>query len=192
MHQKEMRLGNEQKMDENSLTAASESARTALKLCDEIIDAAMNTDQAEATRRSLRSLSGRSLRLVADCYACAGSAVTAEGLYQSSLASLELGNPLSSIERRLVYKSYSSLCSKWDKRTGDADKMEAKSGEVEGAHVEGPFAFDNAVSPDAAKLKGIDNAVAGNAEVSWPWYSRKTSAARRRRCRSCGTPGSCR
>ena len=121
----------EQKMDENSLTAASESARTALKLCDEIIDAAMNTDQAEATRRSLRSLSGRSLRLVADCYACAGSAVTAEGLYQSSLASLELGNPLSSIERRLVYKSYSSLCSKWDKRTGDADKMEAKSGEVE-------------------------------------------------------------
>ena len=41
----------------------------------------------------------------------------------------------------------------------------AKSGEVEGAHVEGPFAFDNAVSPDAAKLKGIDNAVAGNADI---------------------------
>ena len=41
----------------------------------------------------------------------------------------------------------------------------AKAGEVTGAHVEGPFAFDNAISPDAAKLKGIDNPVAGAADI---------------------------
>jgi phosphotransacetylase len=41
----------------------------------------------------------------------------------------------------------------------------ASAGEVEGALVGGPFAFDNAVSPAAAKLKRIDHPVAGNADV---------------------------
>jgi phosphotransacetylase len=41
----------------------------------------------------------------------------------------------------------------------------ASAGEVEGALVGGPFAFDNAVSPTAAKLKKIDHPVAGNADV---------------------------
>ncbi|MFT6408004.1 MAG: phosphotransacetylase [Arenicella sp.] len=41
----------------------------------------------------------------------------------------------------------------------------ANAGEVEGALVGGPFAFDNAVSPAAAKLKKIDHPVAGNADV---------------------------
>lgn len=41
----------------------------------------------------------------------------------------------------------------------------ANSGEVEGALIGGPFAFDNAVSPAAAKLKKIDHPVAGNADV---------------------------
>lgn len=41
----------------------------------------------------------------------------------------------------------------------------ASAGEVEGALVGGPFAFDNAVSPAAAKLKKIDHPVAGNADV---------------------------
>jgi len=41
----------------------------------------------------------------------------------------------------------------------------AKAGEVSGAHVEGPFAFDNAISPEAASMKGIDNAVAGRADI---------------------------
>ena len=34
-----------------------------------------------------------------------------------------------------------------------------------GATVAGPFAFDNAMSPKAAKIKKIDNPVAGNADV---------------------------
>tara|TARA_R110000772_G_scaffold49123_8_gene112996 strand:+ start:15638 stop:16567 length:930 start_codon:yes stop_codon:yes gene_type:complete len=41
----------------------------------------------------------------------------------------------------------------------------AGGGEVIGALVDGPFAFDNAVSPEAAKLKGIDSPVAGNADI---------------------------
>lgn len=41
----------------------------------------------------------------------------------------------------------------------------ANAGEVEGALVGGPFAFDNAVSPAAAKLKKIDHPIAGNADV---------------------------
>ena len=36
---------------------------------------------------------------------------------------------------------------------------------VDGARVHGPLAFDLAVSPDSARIKGIDNPVAGNADV---------------------------
>lgn len=42
---------------------------------------------------------------------------------------------------------------------------EAANGAVPGATLGGPFAFDNAVSPKAAKLKGIEGPVAGNADV---------------------------
>ena len=41
----------------------------------------------------------------------------------------------------------------------------AEQGEVPGAVLGGPFAFDNAVSPAAAKLKKIKHPVAGNADV---------------------------
>jgi len=41
----------------------------------------------------------------------------------------------------------------------------AQAGEVMGAIVDGPFAFDNAISPEAAKLKGIDSPVAGQADI---------------------------
>jgi phosphate acetyltransferase len=41
----------------------------------------------------------------------------------------------------------------------------AEQGEVPGAVLGGPFAFDNAVSPAAAKLKKIDHTVAGHADV---------------------------
>ncbi len=39
------------------------------------------------------------------------------------------------------------------------------SGDTRGAHIDGPFAFDNAVSPAAAELKGIDGPVAGRADI---------------------------
>lgn len=41
----------------------------------------------------------------------------------------------------------------------------AQAGEVTGAIVDGPFAFDNAISPEAAKVKGIDSPVAGKADI---------------------------
>ena len=41
----------------------------------------------------------------------------------------------------------------------------ANNGEITGATIDGPFAFDNAISPDAAKLKGVDSPVAGYADI---------------------------
>ncbi len=41
----------------------------------------------------------------------------------------------------------------------------AKETGVSGALIDGPFAFDNAISPDAAAVKGIDSPVAGRADV---------------------------
>ena len=41
----------------------------------------------------------------------------------------------------------------------------AKNGAVTGAIVDGPFAFDNAVSSEAAKIKGVRSPVAGRADV---------------------------
>ena len=40
-----------------------------------------------------------------------------------------------------------------------------EDGELKGCIVAGPLALDNAVSPEAAKHKGINNPVAGNAEI---------------------------
>ena len=44
-------------------------------------------------------------------------------------------------------------------------KRKAKAGAVPDADVDGPFAFDNAISPNAAKLKGIEGRVAGQADI---------------------------
>ena len=41
----------------------------------------------------------------------------------------------------------------------------AANGGVAGAIVDGPFGFDNAVSPEAARLKGIDSPIAGAADI---------------------------
>ena len=41
----------------------------------------------------------------------------------------------------------------------------AADGEVQGAVVDGPFGLDNAISREAAELKGIDSPVAGNADI---------------------------
>jgi phosphate butyryltransferase len=41
----------------------------------------------------------------------------------------------------------------------------AERGQITGAVVDGPLAFDNAVSPEAAKLKGVGGPVAGQADI---------------------------
>jgi len=41
----------------------------------------------------------------------------------------------------------------------------AERGQIKGAIVDGPLAFDNAISKDAAKTKGIDSPVAGDPDI---------------------------
>jgi phosphate acetyltransferase len=41
----------------------------------------------------------------------------------------------------------------------------AERGQISGALLDGPLAFDNAISPEAARLKGIQSAVAGQADI---------------------------
>lgn len=51
--------------------------------------------------------------------------------------------------------------------TVDAGKLAeaARRGEITGCVVDGPFALDNAVSREAAAIKGIDSPVAGEADI---------------------------
>jgi len=41
----------------------------------------------------------------------------------------------------------------------------AERGQITGGELDGPLAFDNAISPEAARIKGIKSAVAGQAQV---------------------------
>ena len=41
----------------------------------------------------------------------------------------------------------------------------ADRGQITGADLDGPLAFDNAISPEAASIKGIKSKVAGNAQI---------------------------
>jgi phosphate acetyltransferase len=41
----------------------------------------------------------------------------------------------------------------------------ADRGQITGAELDGPLAFDNAISPEAARIKGIRSAVAGQAQI---------------------------
>jgi phosphate acetyltransferase len=41
----------------------------------------------------------------------------------------------------------------------------ADRGQITGGILDGPLAFDNAVDPDAARIKGIQSAVAGRAQI---------------------------
>jgi len=51
--------------------------------------------------------------------------------------------------------------------TLDAQELAERNrrGEITGCQVDGPLALDNAVSAQAAKHKGIDSSVAGNADI---------------------------
>jgi phosphotransacetylase len=41
----------------------------------------------------------------------------------------------------------------------------AQRGQIKGATLDGPLAFDNAISKEAAKTKGIDSQVAGDPDI---------------------------
>jgi hypothetical protein len=123
------------KIGEEDLKNASEKAISSLRLLDGIVE--QSSSSGDDTREALRTLSGRSLRLVADCYARGGSAVTAEGLYQSAIDLLDEdkhvnhGGPQALIERREVYNSYATLYSNWEKRSRESNEMKKKANQLE-------------------------------------------------------------
>ena len=41
----------------------------------------------------------------------------------------------------------------------------AERGQITGGMLDGPLAFDNAIDPEAARIKGIKSAVAGRAQI---------------------------
>lgn len=122
-------------LKEEELKMASEYASLALKEHDDLIQLLSNqqnnNNQSNSNNQDLQVLMGRTLGLVASCYARAGSAVTAEGLLQSamdtykhpSLKDRKL-NPLVQIDSRSASLYYSSLCRNWEKRDSDAKLYE--------------------------------------------------------------------
>jgi tetratricopeptide (TPR) repeat protein len=102
------------------LTKASEYAKKALASYDDT----PGGKSAEGLRRVLT--------IVATCYHQAGNAVTAEGLFQSATDKKKKATgTLSQLELQEAYRGYSELCSKWDKREGDAKKILEKSLKIE-------------------------------------------------------------
>jgi hypothetical protein len=73
----------------------------------------------------------RVLSIVASCYHQAGSAVTAEGLFQSAI---DRKNILPGINVLLELQDaqlgYAGLCRQWEKREGDATRLEAEANEL--------------------------------------------------------------
>ena len=116
-----------------------------------------------------RGESAWALGLVASCYARAGAAVTAEGLFQSALdasSSFPFGQNLSAVkdagggavERGVCRSSpslgliardvrlwYASLCDGWEKRKGDADRLRRAAAMIEKEGVLKGFATDEDV-----------------------------------------------
>ena len=122
-------------LKEEQLRDASEYARSALKLFDEIsiIGHEDNTGGGN-DNKVIKQMTTRALGLVASCYARAGSAVTAEGLLQSTLDVYNQRSkkhdtnqphcPMFQIDSRSAFLYYSSICSNWEKRESDAKKNE--------------------------------------------------------------------
>ncbi|KAL7473207.1 hypothetical protein ACHAXS_013661 [Conticribra weissflogii] len=101
------------------------------------------------------SESARALGLVAHCYALAGSAITAEGLFQSALDAssscpygqilgksskreegvsekgISLSSPSLGLIARDVRLWYATLCDNWEKRTGDASRLRTAATKIE-------------------------------------------------------------
>lgn len=80
---------------------------------------------------------------------------------------VELARALDSREPRVALLSGAEVANPAMPSSVQAAEVAARAagGAVTGAVVDGPFGFDNAVSPEAARLKGIDSPVAGKADV---------------------------
>ncbi|MDP8211123.1 MAG: phosphate acyltransferase [Candidatus Stygibacter australis] len=74
-----------------------------------------------------------------------------------------LGNKLP----RVAILTHSEMVSLKNQSTVDAAILNVmnKRGQIKGCIVDGPLAFDNAISREAAQIKGIDSEVAGDADI---------------------------
>lgn len=72
------------------------------------------------------------LSIVAACYHEAGSAVTAEGLFQSAIQKEGMPqDPPTKLQLRDAHQQYAKLCAQWDKRTQDATNLEQQAQDLE-------------------------------------------------------------
>jgi len=109
---------------EEELKLASEYSSNALSFAEKL--------KGEVSDQDYQGALGRSLRLVASCYARADSALTAEGLFQSAIDSLEKASkdPMARLDLRDAHEHYAALLHQWDKRSRDAEIQEEKGRNV--------------------------------------------------------------
>jgi hypothetical protein len=81
----------------------------------------------------------RTLTMMATCYHKSGGAVTAEGLFQTAIASAKISKPqkqqhhldaLTKVQHRDALQGYANLCNDWDRRESDAARLEAQASEM--------------------------------------------------------------
>lgn len=75
---------------------------------------------------------GRTLSLLGTCYHKSENAVTAQGLFQSAVDYRPLhNNSLQALERRDALTRYANLCREWEKRQGDANRLQTQADMVD-------------------------------------------------------------
>ena len=115
--------------DDDLVQQASEFARKSLGVYDE------REKKISSDSTTLRHLGGwhRTLGIVAQCYQKSGEAVTSEGLYKpaTDMDTARVASPLQILEHRDNLTGYSDLCRKWDKREGDAKRLQVQAREAD-------------------------------------------------------------
>ena len=128
------------------LTVASQSCRDALQILDELNSTQTEHHSDHPHVQQFDALVGQALSLVASCYTIAGSAVTAQGLFQSALDKYSESsdnflfknidyNPYSLMWYRDTLGRYASLCQQWEKREREAETLFGKQKELEEEHM---------------------------------------------------------
>ncbi|CAB9509784.1 expressed unknown protein [Seminavis robusta] len=105
-------------LSQDDIAKASEHASLAIRAHDD-----------SHQKQSQESLC-RILTVLATCYHRAGSAVTAEGLFQSATTTTSSMAPLLLLQRHAAYQQYSQLCDQWDKRHGDALRYQQQADDI--------------------------------------------------------------
>ena len=81
---------------------------------------------------------GRALSVAGTCFHLNGTAVPAQGLFQSSLDKISVNfstlstraTPLQLVEQSDTYERYSDLCLDWEEREGDAKQLREKANDI--------------------------------------------------------------